>query len=164
MLNFEEIEDKLIIRESSSKLWILIVLLFVLIWTWNAFSFDGIVVGILGALSIAFVLISLLAATNNEIFINRKTRELILNHKGFFKLNTKHQIYKFDALAETVEFEKRRVGRSEEYFAYVKTLDNKKVELFNSGTANEDQFFILFRLSNQYFTGLSGNDFQLTII
>lgn len=164
MLNFEEFDDKLVIKKTPSKLWIFIVLVFILIWTGTAFSFDGIVFGILGVVSFIFVLFSLLIATKDEIVIDKKNKELTINRKKNFSSNTDRQIYKFDALAETIEFEKRRVGKSEEYFAYVKTLDNKKVELFNSSTSNENQFFILFRLSNHYFIGLSNNNFQLPII
>jgi hypothetical protein len=164
LLKVEEFEDKLVIRENSNKFWIFVVLLFVSIWTWNAFSFDVIVFGIWGVLSIIFVLFSLLMATNDEVVIDRKAGEITINRKGFFSFSTEYRIYKFDALAETIEFEKRRVGRSESYFAYVETLDNKKVELFDSGNSSEEKFFTLFKLCNQYFIGLSGKDFQLPII
>lgn len=163
-MKVEEIGDKLIIKENSSRWWIFLVLLFASFWTWNVFNVDLIVFGIWGILSIVFVLFSLLMSTNDELIIDRKTEELTINKKGFFDFVNKFQIYKFDALSKTIEFEKRRVGKSEIYFAYIETLENKKVELFDSGSMTEDKFFTLFKLSNQYFIGLSSKDFQLPII
>lgn len=164
LLNIEEFEDKLVIKESSNKLWIFIVLIFIAIWTWYSFNFNGLVFGIWGILSVAFVFIGYMMATDNEIVINNKTRELIINRKGFFSFNHHYQKYKFNDLSETIEFEKKRVGRSENYFAYVRTSAKKKVELFDSSSFDEDEFFTLYRLSNQYFIGLTNKDFQLPII
>lgn len=163
MLNFEEFEWKLVIKESSTRLWIFAVLLFVIFWTWNAFKSNGVVFLLVGIWSIIFVLFSFLTATKDEVVINRKTRELTVNRKSFVRFNTKYQTYKFDELGKIIEFEKRQIGKSENYFAYVETLDNKKIELFDSSASTEGKFFTVFKLSNQYFIGLSNEDFQLQI-
>ena len=164
MLSVEEIEDKLLIKENPSKIWIFMISLFLVVWSCGYFGFSGIVIGISIVLSVGFYLGFLLIVTNNEIILDKKKRELSINKKGFFSFNNERQIYKFDDLAETVEFEQRRVGKVKNYFAYVKKTSGKKVDLFDSSELGEEKFFILFKLSNQYFMGLSNSDFRLSII